>query len=324
VLIGVQRRKRWSPKAITPASLWAEPHNWRTQADLLETNDWHFVRKHLPAIKKIIDYNLSLDSDNDGILEALYHGNDMNGEKSSLNWWDAFAFGHKDAYGNLVYYQAFTRILPVLEQLGATDTCNRLIDFLQQFRDNFHSTFYNDATGVYAGWISQDGTVHDYMFTFITAMAINAGLVEIGPGEKMLQILLDQLEKSGYGEFKYGVPGPAIPVELSDRGDWEPMNGWGRYENGGFCGQTAYHFLLALYKCDMREIADKILFRLLDTFENILTHSGLNTRFGQSVDWRTRDGQPCGYNYLADNYIFLLAAIQGHFQIPLPSLKSQH
>jgi len=40
----------------------------------------------------------------------------------------------------------------------------------------------------------------------------------------------------------------------------------------------------------------------------------------RSVDWRTREGIPCGYNYLADNYYFLLAAITGYYGIAMPKV----
>jgi len=290
-------------------------------AYLTGTDDWDFVRKHLPTIEKIITYNLGLDKDDDGILEAAYHGNHFRDPKTSLNWWDAFAFGHKDAYGNLVYYEAFQRSLPVLKRLNQSDLIAQLETFLSKFRANFHSTFYNPETRVYAGWISRDGRMHDYMFTFITAMAINAGLVEVDQGRTLMQRLLDKLVENGYGEFKYGVPGPAIPVHPDDRSDWGPMADWGQYENGGFCGQTAYHFILALYRVGLREQADKILFNMLETFETLPTQSGLTTRFTESWDWRTKDGHPCGYNYLADNYVFLLAAIQGHFGVEFPELE---
>lgn len=289
---------------------------------LLASGDWAFVQRHLPTVKKVIEYNLSLDADGDGLLEAAYHGNHFRDEKTSLNWWDAFAFGHKDAYGNLVFHQAFRRIRPVLTKLGESALVERLDAFLAAFRQSFHRTFYNPETGVYAGWVSRDGRMHDYMFTFIAAMAINERLIEGEPARQMLQRLLDALERGGYGEFRYGVPGPAIPVDPDDRTTWGPMADWGQYENGGFCGQTAYHFILALYRVGMREQADRILFNMLKTFDELPTHSGLNPGFTQSVDWRNRDGHPCGYNYLADNYVFLLAAVEGYFGVERAELPA--
>ena len=288
-------------------------------------NDLEFARRHLATVQRVIEFNLALDCDADGILEASYHGNHFRDPKTSLNWWDAFAFGHKDAYGNLVYYSAFRRVREVLARLAGADLgalLDRIDSFLDRFPSAFHDTFFNPETGVYAGWISRDGRVHDYMFTFITAMAVNEGVAPADAARGMMQRLLDQLEKSGYGEYRFGVPGPAIPVAVEDRSDWGPMADWGRYENGGFCGQTAYHFLMALYRVGMREQADRILFSMLHTFETMPTHSGLTTRFTESWDWRTRDGEPCGYNYLADNYVFLLAAVEGHFGVEPPGVNA--
>lgn len=282
------------------------------------TGDIEFARVHHETIRRIVEFNLALDADDDGILEAAYHGNHFHDEKTSLNWWDAFAFGHKDAYGNLAYHRAFRRARGVFAALGDTETVARMDSFLGRFRTAFHETFFNPATGVYAGWISRDGRVHDYQFTFITAMAINEGLVDDRRARDMLQRLLVTLEQNGYGSFRWGVPGPAVPVDPDDRTDWAPMADWGRYENGGFCGQTAYHFILALYRVGMNDVADRILFSMLETFEEGPTHSGLNPGFGKSVDWRTLEGFPCGYNYLADNYVFLLAAVEGFAGASLP------
>jgi hypothetical protein len=285
------------------------------------TNDWDFARQHLPTICKIVEYNLALDQDDDGILEAAYHGDHFRDEKTSLNWWDAVAFGHKDAYGNLVYHQAFRRIIPILKRLQQPGLATKLEVFLAKFRANFHRIFYNPETGVYAGWVSRDGRMHDYMFTFITAMAVNEGLVDQDSARIMLLRLWDQFVKNKYGDFKFGVPGNALPIHPDDRSDWAPMADWGQYQNGGFCGQTAYHFILALYRAELHEQADQILFRMLDTFDTLPTQSGLSTRFTESCDWRTKDGLPCGYNYLADNYVFLLAAIHGYFGIELPEIR---
>jgi hypothetical protein len=290
-------------------------------AHLLATGDWDFAREHLPVLKRILRAALARDLDGDGLLEAPFHGNRFEENRASLNWWDDFAFGHKDAFANLVYHQAFRRIGGVLRGLGETALSDELAAFTARTRRRFHSTFFNSKSGLYAGWISLDGRMHDYAFTFITAMAVTEGLV---PGTRraraMMKRLLVLLDQQGYGEFRYGVPGPARPVAPEDRTQWPPMSDWGRYENGGFCGQTAYPFLMALYATGLRAEADRILFNMLDTFERLPTHSGLNPGYCKSWDWRTKDGLPCGYNYLADNYVFLLAAVQGHFHAPLPAL----
>jgi hypothetical protein len=59
----------------------------------------------------------------------------------------------------------------------------------------------------------------------------------------------------------------------------------------------------------------------MDTFENERTHAGVFPGYMGSPDWRSKDGIPCGYNYLADNYYFLLAAITGHMRVEMPKVS---
>lgn len=284
---------------------------------LLCTNDWAFVRQYLPEIKRMVEGVLDRDIDHDGIFEAPFHGNRLEEGRTSFNWWDDFAFGHKDAYLNLQAYRALGSIRKVFALIH--EDTQRIDKALEMFRMAFHDTFYNPETGVYAGWVSQDGRMHDYMFTFITSMAINEGLVPQKRGEKMMRIMLAKMKEQGY-DGVYGVPGPLLPVAKEDKGTWDEMTRWGRYENGGLCGQAACHFLQALYEVGLREEGDDILFKMLATFEREYTHSGIFPGYVQSVDWRTKGGAPSGYNYLADNYYFLLAAITGHFGVKFPEL----
>ena len=174
---------------------------------------------------------------------------------------------------------------------------------------------------MYAGWISRDGRVHDYQFTFISSMAINEGLVPEKRARQILQKMLKKLKEEGY-DYVYGIPGPLVPVAKEDLGTWEEMTRWGRYENGGLCGQAAYHFIQALYNVGMRRDADEILFTMMATYEREYTHSGVFTGYLQSVDWRTKGGAPTGYNYLADNYYFLLAAVTGYYGVKYPELQA--
>lgn len=286
---------------------------------LLTSGDWSLVVRNLPCIRHAVDAVMASDKDGDGILEAPFHGNYFENERASLNWWDDFAFGHKDAYTNILAYRALCQMSKVFELLGLKEDVNRIEAFLDRFKKVFHTTFFNPATGVYAGWISQDGHVHDYMFTFISAMAINQGLVEEKLARQILGQMLSRMKEECY-DFVYGIPGPLLPVADRDKQGWEEMSRWGRYENGGLCGQTAYHFIQALYHCGMREEADYILFTMIATFEREPTHSGLFPGYLRSVDWRTKGGAATGYNYLADNYYFFLAAITGHFGISFPEL----
>jgi len=213
-------------------------------------------------------------------------------------------------------------MIKIFKLLKMENEVKKIEVYLKKFESNFNKIFFNKSTGVYAGWMSKDGKVHDYMFTFISAMAINEGLVDLKRARAILKKMLDRMREIGYAGFKYGIPGPLYPVAKKDKGTWESMSKWGIYENGGLCGQTAYHFIQALYNTGLRKQADKILFTMLDTFENNPTHSGAFPGYSRSCDWRTKEGVPCGYNYLADNYYFLLSAITGHYKVSFPQLKN--
>ena len=276
------------------------------------TGDWAFLRKYMPQYCQLVKGVLMTDTDGDGILEDPYHGNYMGDKDQTVCWWDDFAFGHKNAYRNLLAYRALTGASEVFQRLGMAEEKAKVDSFLETFRSKFHQTFYNPASGLYAGWISRDGRIHDYAFTFVNATAIYLDLVPKARAKKLLKKMLKMLRREGF-DFVYGVPGNIIPVDRKDRIGWDEMCRWGRYENGGLCGQTAYHFIQALYHVGMRAEADNILFTMMATFERDYTHSGIMPGYQQSIDWRTKGGEPSGYNYLAENYYFLLAAITGYY-----------
>ena len=292
---------------------------------LISTNDWNLIIDNIMSIKKAVFYLLGLDVDNDGIVEVPFDGNYFRDDRIYRNWWDDFAFGHKDAYFNLLVYRALKNMTKIFKLVKIENEVQKIEAYTERFRESFNKVFFNKSTGVYAGWMSKDGRLHDYMFTFISAMAINEGLVDLKRARAILKKMLDRMKEIGYAGFKYGIPGPLYPVVKKDRGKWEVMSRWGIYEHGGLCGQIAYHFIQALYNTGLRKEADKILFTMLDTFENEPTHSGVFPGYAghlRSCDWRTKEGIPCGYNYLADNYYFLLSAITGHYKVSFPQLKS--
>lgn len=288
---------------------------------LITTGDWNFFKNYLPQYIRLIHGVLATDEDKDGIFEDPFNGNHYGGVMESCIWWDDFAFGYKDAYRNLMAYRALFLMKEVFVKLNRADEVNVINKQLILFRKAFHRTFYNYKTGFYAGWISKDGKIHDYAFTFVNATAIYLGLVPHSLAKRILTKMLGMMKNEGF-DYTYGIPGPLIPVPVKDRLDWDEMARWGRYENGGLCGQTAYHFIKALYDVGMKKEADKILFTMLNTFERDYTHSGLMPGYQKSIDWRTKGGEPCGYNYLADNYYFLLAVITGYYHIPYPKLSN--
>lgn len=281
------------------------------------------AKRLLPYAIKAADFIMGLDTDGDGIFEVPYQGDYM-GQKPETgfycNWWDNFAFGHKDIYINYLCHRALRELSELLCSLGRKSEAKKYMDQLEKFDKSFFDTFYNPETGFMAGWISKNGKVHDYGFTFAVSMGINEGLIPEKEGKRMLKALLAQMKKEGYGDLRFGIPGNVIPVDPADTIDWPCMSDWGQYENGGLNGMNGFHFLTSMYKVGMTKEADEIFFAILNTYEKYFTHSGLMPGYCKSVDWRTKNGVACGYNYLADNYYFLLSAYAGKSKMHHPAV----
>ncbi len=281
------------------------------------------AKKLLPNAIKAADFLLTRDDDGDGLFEVPFPGDYMfqpceTGQMT--NWWDNFAFGHKDIYFNYLCHRALRELSDLLERIGKKEQAERYRAQLEKFDKVFFDTFYNPETGLMAGWISKNGKVHDYAFTFAVSMGINEGLIPLKKGKEMLKTLLAIMKKQGYGDLRFGIPGNAMPVAQADTINWPCMSDWGRYENGGLNGMNGFHFLTSMYKVGLNKEADKILFAILDTYERDMTHSGLMPGYCRSVDWRTKEGVACGYNYLADNYYFLLSVYAGKYNLPHPAV----
>ena len=283
-----------------------------------------FAKKLLPNAIKAADFLLTRDVDGDGIFESEYPGDYM-GQPTEPghycnNWWDNFAFGHKDIYFNYLCHRALRELSDLLEKLNKKEQAEKYRKQLEKFDKVFLDTFYNSETKLMAGWISKNGKVHDYGFTFAVSMGINEGLIPLDLGKRMIKDLLAIMKKEGYGDLRFGIPGNVMPIAPSDTINWPCMSDWGRYENGGLNGMNGYHFLTSRYRVGLKKEADKILFTILNTYEKQMTHSGLMPGYCQSVDWRTKEGVCCGYNYLADNYYFLLSAYTGKMDMYHPSV----
>ena len=282
-----------------------------------------FAKRMLPYAIKAADFLMTQDTDGDGIFEVPFPGDYMGQQCESggrSNWWDNFSFGHKDIYFNCLCHRALRELSELLVRVGRAEEAEKYQKQLELFDKNFFEIFYNPETELMAGWISKNGKVHDYGFTFAVSMGINEGVIPKAEGKKMLKKLLSIMKKEGYGDLRFGIPGNVMPVAQEDTIYWPCMSDWGRYENGGLNGMNGYHFLTAMYKVGLRREADEILFAIMDTYEKEMTHTGLMPGYCQSVDWRTKEGVRCGYNYLADNYYFLLSAYVGKYKMKHPSV----
>jgi hypothetical protein len=286
------------------------------------SNDRAWLAKQYPGLKTWAEELLATDHDGNGLLEYPYSGNSHSwsgkGEKRPSNWWDTIGFGHEDAYANALAYRALRDLQGLASRLGQTGDAARYGRAAGQLRAAYFNAFYNPATGVLAGWKSADGQLHDYSFLFVNGIAIHYGLVPLENANAIIDRLLLRMKEAGYTRFDLGLPGNLVPVARKDYVHVEHRWGGGQrednsdafqiYENGGATACFAYFTLAALYDLGRREAADRMLFPMLEAFEQGAFQG--QAANGMSNDWKAWDGTPWGYEgFLVDNYYALLAVL---------------
>jgi hypothetical protein len=282
--------------------------------------DW-FVR-HYVTIRGWAERMLSHDLDGDGLLEYPLSGNSGSWSREikcrPANWWDTIGFAHKDAYGNALAYRGLVRMAEMCGRAGQADDARRYSEKAAQLKALYVPTFLNPATGILAGWKSEDGQLHDYWFLFLNSLAIVYDLVEPPLANAIMDRFLAKMDEVGYRHFHLGLPGNLVPVAQCDYVHLElrwgggekadNSDGFQKYENGGATACFAGFTVEALYKLGRWADGDRIFAPMLQTFaEGGFQGQGDNA---MTKDWRTWDGTCYGYEgLLSDGYMSLLPVL---------------
>lgn len=283
--------------------------------------DWPWLRAHYPAIRAMAEKMLATDKTGDGLVKYVATGNSGSWNEGMpkvrpSNWWDTIGFGYEDAYANALAYRALLGMQRMAAAEGAAGDAARYGAAAGRLHDAYFRAFYDPATGILAGWRSADGRLHDYYFTFVNSAAVLYGLVPEDRAAGIMDRLWDKMNQVGYTRFRMGLPGNLVSVRRSDYAHKEPRWGGGTrednadgfqiYENGGATACFSYFTIAAFNRVGQRARADRILFPILDAFENReFEGTGADQR---TNDWRKWDGTAEGYEgFLVDNYYALLA-----------------
>lgn len=290
----------------------------------ISTNDKKWFVDNYSKLNVWIGKMLNTDKDQDGLLEFCLSGNSgsWKGDKTMRpsNWWDTIGFGHKDAYSNALAYRALILLDLAHQQFEMNGEAKLYRSKAALLKENYTRTFYNEATGVLAGWKSADGKLHDYWFTFVNAVAISYGLIENKLANSIMDNLLAKMKAVGFTNFELGLPGNLIPVIRADYTDHllevgagkreDNLDGFQIYLNGGATACYTYFTIDALQKLGRKKDADAILLPLLKS----MSEGGFQGRCpetGRTKDWKTWSGECWGYEgFLVDNYLFLLCVLR--------------
>lgn len=281
---------------------------------ILDTANHDWAEKNYPTILEWAIKMMATDRNNDGFIEYGYSGNSgsWNGSVRPANWWDTIGFGHDDAYSNILAFKACKLLASVAYSLKKFKDSKMLNAFADRLREHYYSHFYNEQTGVLAGWKSADGHLHDYYFTFVNSMAVCFGVINQRRGKKIMKRIWEKMKEVGFTNFKLGLPGNLMPINAEDYTDKNKRWGYDNfqvYENGGATACYTYYFIHALYKLGMTIEADTILQGMLSSYKSG-SFQGYCSDSNMTRDWKTWKGDCWGYEgFLVDGYLALLAVL---------------
>ena len=313
------------------------------------TQDLDWLGANIDKLQTVAAFILRRDQDCDGLSESLQSGNawSLRDPDRSDFYLETINFGHKNALTNALAYRAYHCMVDLLTSLGHTEEAKIYTRAAAKLKQAYVPAFYNQATGVLAGWISQDGQMHDYIFPFVNGLACAYGLVEKSQGQDILSRIMARLRELKPQGWRWGVPINLLPVPDCDLiqppfsvgfgGGYQTKKlpvvhdelGLPRYVDPtgelSFRGAALYNgatqtmataqLIMGLIAMDMPEEADWLFKPMMAAAEagelqNGLRHDSAAHDERKGAEHHDWDGNPTGYEgYLPEGWYFLMTAM---------------
>lgn len=310
------------------------------------TKDTAWLKKNTGQLRLVADYIVRRDQDLDGLSESVLSGNPwgLRDPDRSEFYLEYINFGHKNALTNALIYRAYHCMADLLQKAGDKKGARLYLALARKLQRVYAPTFYNSETGVLAGWISQDGKIHDYIFPFVNGVACAYGLVPREQGRMMLGRIIKKLKELKPKGWRWGVPVNLVPVPdfdlmqpgmgIGDQGikyiksrgmdlDYDEMglprlkdpdgakSYRGRYDyNGATQTMLTAYLVMGCHAMGMEREAEWLLEPMMQAAAAGELQNGLHVKSGGGAEHHDWDGNPTGYEgYLPEGWYFLLAAL---------------
>ena len=131
----------------------------------------------LDKLRRAMDYMLTNLNGASGLMTIYDPRNDGTVHGVSSNYWDSLnCYGYNSAYENVLFYQAVLAMRDIEESLGNTEAVENYTALAEKIRRVFNETFWDADKGRYITSININGDRLDFGITFISFMAVAAGL----------------------------------------------------------------------------------------------------------------------------------------------------
>lgn len=302
----------WKSSRETPAYLVISA--WYVIRTIGGTPQLHQWLKPMEAVADHIERF----ADKDGLID-----------EPGKEWFDVYNFQGVDALSNAADYRAFLCMADMETLAGRPAFAQRYHHDAERIKAVYAKTFFNPATGVLAGWKSDDGKLHDYMFPWVNGFAIYQGLVPEQQAKSILETMLAKMQSIGFHSYQLGLPTDLIPMSPADyfahtSGAPKQADGkdsWQIYMNGGATSPYEYYFIQALYQAGMREDAERLLWPLMGSYEKGTFNTGIDLPGQKQRNpvgsafyvWDGSRGR--GEGYLPEDWQGVDALFTGHYGI---------
>lgn len=209
---------------------------------------------------------------NDGISETSRPSTYMDQVKS----------GWKDAWITVTFYTALNNMAELENVLGNEKQREFYQVLANKLIDLFDTTFWNESTGRYVGWIDKNGIQHDSGYVFINLEALARGLGDHTKAKRIFDWLTQPADPiligphNGSTNVYHNVVAPRTTTENVAQLDWD---GWsdpdegrrpygGLVESGGTMIWLTYYDIMARLRFNYTDDAFNLLSTMLERIDN--------------------------------------------------------
>ncbi|MEA2069045.1 MAG: hypothetical protein U9P12_07585, partial [Verrucomicrobiota bacterium] len=287
---------------VTPAIFISGMSHWylmHRDGAFLETNDKKTGVALLEKTRKTMRYQLDDMDGGSGVLTIHDPEHDGTVNGMSGNYWDAWRFGYKSAYANMLFYQSLDWMERLETALGNLDEAAQYRTLRPLVKKRFNEVFWNEKTGRFIGCEGKDGSRHDYGFTFVNLEAVASGIATPEHAEQILQWLdgdriVEGDTSTGADIYAWRVSPrantlDAAAVAPSFWDSWtmetgpETIGEYGRQiQNGGHIFYVSYYDLMSRLKTRGIDDAMKRMEVILDEFHKDQLRRKPSNKFGST------------------------------------------
>jgi len=265
--------------------------------------DWSLLAEFAGPLKRLMDWLLGLDSNNDGLLEIPEAG----------DWTDLFGRSYHVLYDQVLWYRTAVAYGRLLEFQKKFDEASAWLRRAQSVRNKILASFWPSTKtrdpSARMSFADQQFAVGDasYLLAEITPFAFNWRCDVLGNIQAFIGNVLDVDRARTAFRFMWGVgvnePYPVAnlyPAVQAGDPDWRPyytvnlLNLPGHYHNGGIWPFIGGMWVCFIHRLGLRDVACRELLKL--------AHAN---RLGKNQEWEfnewlhSRTGRPMGKAFQA-------------------------